>query len=80
MSLANQSLVLIVRYTRSSALVPVSTSTKIWGTPILAAAGLALTFPCGGKASKHPALKICTLSDGEVSRSLAGTSFVREHA
>ena len=75
-----QYLVLIVKYTRSSALVPVSTLTRIWDTPTLAAAGLALTFPCGGKASRHPALKICTLSDGEVSRSLAGASFVREYA
>ena len=60
--------------------MPVSTLTRIWDTPILAAAGLALTFPCGGKVSRHPALKICTLSDGGVSRSLAGTSFVREYA
>lgn len=63
MSLLNH-LVLIYRNPRSSALVPVSTSTKLWDTPTLvAAAGLALTFPCGGRASTPPARKTCTLFD-----------------
>jgi len=80
MSLPEISL-LILRIPRSSALVPVSTSTRTWDTPTLAAPGLALTSTCGGKASTRPALKICTLSDDEVSRSLAGNIMLeREYA
>lgn len=70
-----QSLVLLTSNIRLSALVPVSTSTRVWDSPTLVVAvaiWLALTFPCGRKASTHRALKPCTLSEGEAISTACG--------
>src|SRR6266404_4624175 len=49
---------------RSSALVPVSILTRVWGTPTLGEAVPVLILRCGVKAIMHLAPNTCTLSKG----------------